>query len=123
MAREKPFETVRHSAGWLVRRQGVASPAGIYPTKKEAWTEARRRARAVGTGAGAKLTELRHHMPDAGGLVIAPSIQMAEYVATLIELTEGERPIWCTAKCRMPNQNSGLPQYGQALDRVCRNDL
>jgi hypothetical protein len=31
-------------------------------------------------------------MPDAGGLVIASSIQMAEYMATLIEMIEGERP-------------------------------
>jgi hypothetical protein len=43
--------------------------------------------------AGSKLNELRQRMPDAGGLVIAPSIQMAEYVTTLIELIEGERPM------------------------------
>ena len=42
--------------------------------------------------AGAKLTELRYGMPDAGGLVIAPNIQMAEYIATLIELVEGDPP-------------------------------
>jgi len=41
----------------------------------------------------AKLNELRQRMPDAGGLVIAPSIQMAEYITTLIELIEGERPM------------------------------
>ena len=51
--------------------------------------------------AGAKLTELRHRMPDAGGLVIAPSIQMAEYIATLIELIEGERPM--LVHSQMPN--------------------
>jgi superfamily II DNA or RNA helicase len=31
-------------------------------------------------------------MPDAGGLVIAPSIPMAEYMAKLIELIDGEPP-------------------------------
>lgn len=38
----------------------------------------------------AKLTELRHRMPDAGGLVIAPSIEIAEYMVKLIEMIEGE---------------------------------
>lgn len=42
---------------------------------------------------GAKLTDLRHRMPDAGGLVIAPSIEMAEYIVGLIEKIEGEKPL------------------------------
>ncbi len=42
---------------------------------------------------GQKLTELRHRMPDAGGLVIAPTIEMAEYMVALIELLVGERPM------------------------------
>ena len=74
--------------------------------------------------AGAKLSDLRHRMPDAGGLVIAPNIPMAEYMATLIELIEGERPI--IVHSQMPNaevEDQRLPQYGQALDRVGRNDL
>ena len=40
-----------------------------------------------------KLDELRYRMPDAGGLVIAPSIEMAEYMAALIEQLEGESPL------------------------------
>lgn len=40
-----------------------------------------------------KLNELRYRMPKAGGLVIAPSIEMAEYMAKLIERSEGERPV------------------------------
>jgi superfamily II DNA or RNA helicase len=40
-----------------------------------------------------KLDELRLRMPEAGGLVIAPSIPMADYFAKLIERIEGERPI------------------------------
>ncbi len=32
-------------------------------------------------------------MPEAGGLVIAPDIEMAEYIARVIEMIEGEAPI------------------------------
>jgi superfamily II DNA or RNA helicase len=39
-----------------------------------------------------KLNELRYRMPNAGGLVIAPSIEMAEYWVKLIELMDGETP-------------------------------
>ena len=44
----------------------------------------------------AKLNELRLGMPEAGGLVIAPDVEMAEYMSALIEMLEGEaryRPI------------------------------
>ena len=40
----------------------------------------------------AKLDELRLRMPNAGGLVIAPDIEMAEYMCTLIEMLDGEKP-------------------------------
>jgi hypothetical protein len=40
-----------------------------------------------------KLTDLRNRMPDAGGLVIAPSIEMAEYFVRVIELVDGEKPM------------------------------
>lgn len=43
--------------------------------------------------ASAKLTDLRHRMPNAGGLVIAPNIAMADYMAKLIEIVEGEKPM------------------------------
>lgn len=43
--------------------------------------------------ASAKLDDLREQMPSAGGLVIAPSIEMAQYFSDLIELQEGERPV------------------------------
>jgi superfamily II DNA or RNA helicase len=42
---------------------------------------------------GKKLDELRLRMPESGGLVIAPNIEMAEYIAKLIEAIEGETPI------------------------------
>lgn len=41
----------------------------------------------------AKLNDLRDTMPDAGGLVIAPNIDVAEYMATLLEQMEGEKPV------------------------------
>jgi len=40
----------------------------------------------------AKLDDLRERMPEAGGLVIAPNIEMAKYFAALIELLDGEKP-------------------------------
>ena len=40
-----------------------------------------------------KLDELRYRMPEAGGLVIAPNISMAKYMAKLIKSIEGEAPI------------------------------
>lgn len=51
--------------------------------------------------AAQKLNELRLRMPNAGGLVIAPSIEMAEYMVKLIELIEGETPI--LVHSQMPN--------------------
>lgn len=42
--------------------------------------------------ASAKLDDLRLRMANAGGLVIAPSITMAEYMVELIERMEGEKP-------------------------------
>jgi superfamily II DNA or RNA helicase len=42
--------------------------------------------------ASEKLDDLRLRMPNAGGLVIAPNIQMAEYMASVLEMIEGESP-------------------------------
>lgn len=39
-----------------------------------------------------KLDQLRDRMPNAGGLVICSSIEMAEYMAKLIEIIDGEIP-------------------------------
>ena len=50
----------------------------------------------------AKLTDLRHRMPDAGGLVIAPSIEMAEYLVDLIERIEGEKPLLVHSQLASP---------------------
>lgn len=56
-----------------------------------------------------KLTELRHRMPKAGGLIIAPSIEMAEYMVELIEKLEGERPL--LVHSQMPNPNSKIRAF------------
>ena len=40
-----------------------------------------------------KLDELRNRMPNAGGLVIAPTIEMADFFGALLEKLEGEKPI------------------------------
>jgi superfamily II DNA or RNA helicase len=39
-----------------------------------------------------KLDDLRLSMPDSGGLIIANNIEMADYMANLLEILEGERP-------------------------------
>lgn len=41
----------------------------------------------------AKLNDLRMRMPDAAGLVIAPSIPVAEYMALILEELDGEKPV------------------------------
>ncbi|MDC0979046.1 DEAD/DEAH box helicase family protein [Gammaproteobacteria bacterium] len=56
-----------------------------------------------------KLTQMRHRMPDAGGLVIAPSIELAEYMAELIEKIEGEKPIVVHSK--MPNAEGKIEAF------------
>ena len=58
---------------------------------------------------GEKLTELRQRMPDAGGLVIAPNIPMADYMATLIEMMEGERPF--VVHSDKPNPESTIKAF------------
>ena len=40
-----------------------------------------------------KLNDIRDRMPEAGGLVIAPNIPVAEYMADLLEQIDGERPL------------------------------
>lgn len=40
-----------------------------------------------------KLDDIRDTIPNAGGLVIAPNIEVAEYMADLLERMEGQRPI------------------------------
>ena len=50
-----------------------------------------------------KLEELRLRMPEAGGLVIAPNIEMAIYMAKIIEKQEGEAPMLVHSDMGHPN--------------------
>lgn len=59
--------------------------------------------------ASSKLDELRNRMPNAGGLVIAPNIEMAEYMVKVIELIEGERPI--IVHSQLPNSESRIRSF------------
>ena len=52
--------------------------------------------------AGQKLDDLRLRLPNAGGLIIAPSIEMAEYLARLIEQVEGEAPVLVHSQTTSP---------------------
>ncbi len=56
-----------------------------------------------------KLDELRHRMPNAGGLVIAPTIEIAEYMVQLIEMIEGERPI--LVHSQMPSPDAKIKAF------------
>lgn len=56
-----------------------------------------------------KLTELRYRMPNAGALVIAPSIQMAEYFVKLIERMEGETP--AVVHSQLPSAENRIENY------------
>ncbi len=53
--------------------------------------------------AAQKLDDLRLRLPNAGGLVIAPSIEMAEYLARLIEQVEGEAPVLVHSQTPSPD--------------------
>jgi len=50
-----------------------------------------------------KLDDLRLRMPEAGGLVIAPDIKMAEYMAKLLEAIEGEAPMIVHSQMNNPD--------------------
>lgn len=59
--------------------------------------------------AAQKLDDLRLRMPDAGGLVIAPNIEMAQYLARLIERLESEAPV--LVHSQMPNPESKIKAF------------
>lgn len=59
--------------------------------------------------ASSKLSDLRLRMANAGGLVIAPSIEMAQYMARLIELIEGEAPT--VVHSLMPNVENKIASF------------
>lgn len=62
-----------------------------------------------------KLDDLRLRLPSAGGLVIAPSIEMAEYLARLIEQVEGEAPV--LVHSQMPNAEGRIKTFKNTAKR------
>jgi superfamily II DNA or RNA helicase len=56
-----------------------------------------------------KLNDLRYRMPNAGGLVIAPSIEMAEFMVELIERMEGEKPT--LVHSQLPNAETRIDSF------------
>jgi len=57
----------------------------------------------------AKLNDLRYRMPNTGGLVIAPTIDIANYMVKLIELMEGEPP--AIVHSQLPNPESRIAAF------------
>jgi superfamily II DNA or RNA helicase len=62
-----------------------------------------------------KLDDLQETVPEAGGLVIAPSIGVAEYMAELLERLDGERPI--LVHSQMPNAESRIAAFKNSNKR------
>ncbi len=56
-----------------------------------------------------KLNQLRFTMPEAGGLVIAPNIEIAEFMANLLEKLDGEKPI--VVHSQLANPEDKIKQF------------
>lgn len=65
--------------------------------------------------AAAKLDDIRDRMPNAGGLVIAPNIEMAEYMARLIEMIEGEPA--AIVHSQLPNAENRIKAFRKSESR------
>lgn len=62
--------------------------------------------------ASEKLDDIRLDFPEAGGLVIAPDIRMADYFASIIERLEGERPL--VVHSSVPNPDRRIDAFRAA---------
>lgn len=62
-----------------------------------------------------KLDNLRCKLPDAGGLVIAPSIEIAEYMADLLAILEGDRPF--VVHNQIPNAEAKIKAFRGSKNR------
>lgn len=62
-----------------------------------------------------KLDDLRETVPEAGGLIIAPSIGVAEYMAALLEEMDGEKPI--LVHSQMANAEGRIAAYKNSNKR------
>ena len=56
-----------------------------------------------------KLDDLRLRMPIAGGLVIAPNIEMAKFMADILEILEGRRPT--EVNSNLPNSSTKISAF------------
>ena len=56
-----------------------------------------------------KLSEVQLTKPDAGGLVIAPNIQVAEYMAGLLHTLTGEKPE--LVHSQLPNSTNTIDRF------------
>lgn len=65
--------------------------------------------------ASSKLDEARYELPEAGGLVIARSIEMAEYLCELLELIEGVKPM--LVHSNKPNASTIIKRFRQSNKR------
>ena len=65
--------------------------------------------------ASEKLDQLRLRMPNAGGLVIAPNIQMAEYMSSVLEMIENEKP--AIVHSDLPNADSKIKAFRNSEKR------
>lgn len=61
------------------------------------------------------LNNIRQEMPNAGGLIICPSIQMAEYMSKLIELVESSKPIIVHSEIK--NSSARIRAYREGTQR------
>jgi superfamily II DNA or RNA helicase len=57
----------------------------------------------------AKLNDIRDLIPNAGGLVIAPNIEVAEYMSALLEELENEKPV--LVHSQMANAEARISSY------------
>ncbi|EIM27210.1 DEAD/DEAH box helicase [Microvirga lotononidis] len=56
-----------------------------------------------------KLNDLRDTVPNAGGLIIAPSIPVAQYMADLLEILDGEKPV--LVHSQLPNAEARIASF------------
>lgn len=62
-----------------------------------------------------KLDDLRLRMPEAAGLVIAPNIPVAEYMAHLLEILDGEKPT--VVHNRVANADAKIAAFRESSKR------
>ena len=65
--------------------------------------------------AASKLDQIRERMPNAGGLVIAPDIEMAKYMADLLAEIEGE-PVQIVHS-QLPNADQKIKAFRKSSAR------